>query len=132
MAGPGELLSTMSVITAFWPVELLSTIDREPQVGQIKKFLKHTIVVTENNNNVHKTHVFCEVHWYIQHSHKRHYGSSAIVCTPITYAACSCSFIPIQRVSHQCSYAKVNVTIPPRHSSEQIIVAVPMKSNFSL
>lgn len=128
----GELFSTLSVITAFWPVESFTTIDRELQVGQIKRILKHTMIVSENNNNIHKTHVFCEVHWYMQHSHKGHYGSSAIVCTPITYATSSCSFIPIQRISHQCSYAKLNVTIPPHHSCEQIIVVVPVKSTFYL
>ena len=35
----GEYLSTLSVITAFWPVELFTTIDRALQVEQ-------TIVVT--------------------------------------------------------------------------------------
>ena len=128
----GDFFSTSSVVTAFWPAESLNIIDRDLQVGQIKKILKHTIVVTENNSNIHKTHVFCEVHWYIPHSHKGYYGSSAIVCTPITYSTSSCSFIPIQRISHQCSYAKLKVVIPPRQSCEQIIVVVPIKSNFSL
>lgn len=37
----GELLSTLSVVTAFWPVESLTRIDRELQVGQIKNFKTH-------------------------------------------------------------------------------------------
>ena len=49
-----------------------------------QKILKHNIVVTENNNNICKSHVFCEVHWYVQQSHKGHYGSAAILCMLIT------------------------------------------------
>ena len=31
----GDLFSTLLVVIAFWPAELLTTIDRELQVGQI-------------------------------------------------------------------------------------------------
>lgn len=129
----GELFSMASMITAFWPVESMTTaIDRELQVGQITGFIKHTIVISEGDCDVKKNHIFCQVQWYIKHHQTGYFGTSAIVCTPITYAANSASYMPIQRISHRCSYAKLPVTIPPRHVSEELLVAVPINSNFSL
>ena len=66
------------------------------------------------------------------HHQTGYFGTSAVVCTPITYAANSASYMLIQRPSHRCSYAKLPVTIPPRHVSEELLVAVPINSNFSL
>ena len=98
----GELFSMASMITAFWPVESITTVfDRELQVGQITRLIKHTIVISErNNHHVKKNHIFCQVKWYIKHHQKGYFGASAIVCIPITYVENSCSYMPIQRISH--------------------------------
>jgi len=66
----GELLSSGSIITAFWPVESSNlSIDGKPQVGRILKFMKHTIKVSESNQIIDKTHIFCIIEWYIKHQH---------------------------------------------------------------
>ena len=82
-----------SVVTAFRPVESFTTeLQYDLQVGQIQKFIKHTIKMMKNSTVVERTNVFCVLEWYIKHNNAGHYGSSAIVSTPITYAANSCQF----------------------------------------
>ena len=78
-----EVFSVSSVITAFWPVESYATeLQHDLQVGRVQKFVKHTIKIMENNCAVQKTHILCTGVVGI----KGHYGTSAIVCKPITYA----------------------------------------------
>ena len=96
----GELFSMASMITAFWPVESITELDGELQVGQVIRFIKHTVVITERNCHVKKNHIFCQVKWYMKHHQAGYFGTSAFVCIPITYAVNSCSFMPIQRISH--------------------------------
>ena len=60
----GELLTSGSVISAFWPVESTNlTIDGKPQVGQILKFMKHTSKILEHNEIIDKIHIFCITEW---------------------------------------------------------------------
>lgn len=128
----GELFSSSSVITAFWPTESCNVaLECELQVGHIQKFLQHTIKVVENHQIIEKTHIFCVTEWYIKHLHKNHFGSSAIMCTPITYGAAPCQLMPIQRISNRCAHGKLNVNIL-HHTSEQVMVAIPINLNYSL
>lgn len=114
----GELFSMASMITAFWPVESkTAALDRELQVGQIIRFIKHTVVITEKNCHVKKNYIFCQVKIH----QAGYFGTSAIVCAPITYAVDMCLFMAIQRIFHRCSYAKLPVTIPPRHVSRRLM-----------
>ena len=125
-----EIFSVSSVVTAFWPVESFTTeLQYDLQVGQIQKFIKHTIKMMKNNTVVERTHVFCVLEWYIKHNNAGHYGSSAIVCRPITYAANSCQYMPIQRILHTCAHGKLDETFIS--SIEQIMVAIPIRLKYS-
>ena len=48
------------------------------------------------------------------------------MCTNITYATCAYPFMPIQRILHRRAYGKLEVVIPPRSTSEQVVVAIPI------
>ena len=86
-----------SVIMAYWPVEnCTSTL--ELQVGIIKQFLKHKIKVVVNETTKDITHIFCKIDWHIKHVQANWYGTSAILCTNMTYAMCPYSFMPVQRI----------------------------------
>ena len=52
-----------------------------------------------------------------------HYGSSPIMCIPVTYS--SCHFMPIQRLFKRCAYGKLDVALRG-HATEQVIVAMPI------
>ena len=122
-----------SMIMAYWPVETCTgTLQREMQVGFIKGFLKHKIKVMKNDSVNEITHIFCRIEWYVKHTQARWYGSSATLCTTITYASTPCSFMPIQRIAHRCAYGKLDIVIPPHHSSEKVLVAIPVHLKYSL
>lgn len=122
-----------SMIMAYWPVETCTgTLQREMQVGFIKGFLKHKIKVTKNDTVDEITHIFCRIEWYIKHTQARWYGSSATLCTTITYAPTPCLFMPIQRIAHRCAYGKLDIVIPPHHSSEKVLVAIPVYLKYNL
>ena len=71
-----------SLIMAYWPVEVLTSMSRELQVGHILRFFKHNIKIKDSSNQiVTKTHILCKVEWCIQHAQKNWYGASATVCT---------------------------------------------------
>lgn len=127
----GEAFSTSSVITAFWPIESLnSELTHELQIGAIQKFIKHTIKVKENNQVTEKVHIFCVLEWYIRHRNAEHYGTSAIVCMPITYCNGACQYMPVQRIAHHCACGKLNVTF--NRIPEEVMVAIPINLKFSL
>jgi len=114
---------------AYWPVEnCTSTL--ELQVGIIKQFLKHKIKVVENDIIKDITHILCRIEWYIKHPQANWYGTSAILCTNMTYATCAYSFMPIQRILHRCAYGKLEVVISPRSTSEQVVVAIPVHLKY--
>ena len=127
----GEVFSASSVIAAFWPTESCSSeLEPELQVGIIKKFFKLNIKVAENSQIKEKTHIFCLIDWYMKHpSCATHYGSSAIVCIPVTYSSASCQFMPIQRIFKHCAYGKLDVALRG-HATEQVIVAIPFHLNY--
>lgn len=138
----GEIFTTSStgerssVIMAIWPTESLMD-NRSLQVGCIKKIIRHSVKIystcTVDNTSVEeKHHIFCFIDWYIKHSQENWYGASAKVCNNIKYADSDCSFMPIQRIAHRCAYGKLNVTIPPRHSKEEIFIAIPVDLKYSL
>lgn len=118
-----------SMIMAYWPVED-SHSALELQVGIIKQFLKHKIKVVVNDTTKNATHILCRIEWYIKHCQANWYGTSAILCTNITYATCAYSFMPVQRILHRCAYGKLDVVIPPRSTSEQVVVAIPVHLKY--
>ena len=104
----GELIST-SLITAFWPVEACNlTLDGKLQVGQVHRFIKHSMKFVESGHVVEKVHIFCVIEWYIKHRHEDYFGSSAIMCMPVTYCADACQFMPIQCIYSRCAHGKLN------------------------
>ena len=118
-----------SVIMAYWPVEnCTSTL--ELQVGIIKQFLKHKIKVVVNETTKDITHIFCKIDWHIKHVQANWYGTSAILCTNMTYAMCPYSFMPVQRILHRCAYGRLEVVLPPRSRSEQVVVAIPVHLKY--
>ena len=126
----GEFFSVSSFIAAFWPTESCSSeAELELQVGIIKIFLKLNIKVKESGQTKEKTHIFCLIDWYMKHPCAIHYGSSAIVCTPITYCSAPCQFMPIQRIFKRCAYGKLDVALRG-HVTEQVIVAIPIHLNY--
>ena len=128
----GELFMHSNVITAFWPPESFTQpLEHHPQVGSIQKFIKHSIKVRENDQIVEKTHIFCVVEWYVKHPNRGHYGTSAIMCMPISYAGSASQFMPIQRITNHCAHGKLNPTISG-NSSEQVIVAIPLHLHYSV
>lgn len=128
----GELFTHSNFVTAFWPPEShAQPLEHQPQVGSIQKFIKHTIKVTENDQIIKKSHIFCVVEWYVNHPNRNHYGNSAIMCMPITYAASASQFMPIQRIINRCAHGKLNVTITG-NSNEQVIMAIPNHLHFSV
>ena len=126
-----ELFSSSSIVTAFWPTESWTLPEHELQVGYVQKFLKHSIKVIENEKVVEKIHIFCIVEWYMKHSNSNHFGASAIVCMPFTYAANACQIMPIQKIANRCAYSKLNVNISD-HGVEQVIVAIPLHLTFHI
>lgn len=115
----GEFIST-SVITAFWPVEACNlTLDGKLQVGQVHKFIKHSIKVVESNHIVEKTHIFCVVEWYIKHYHEDYFGSLAIMYTPIRHCTDACQFMSIQWIYSRRAHGKLKITLSG-HTSELI------------
>lgn len=126
----GELLTSGSVISAFWPVESTNlTIDVKPQVGRILKFMKHAIKISESNELIDKVHIFCITEWYMKHHSENHYGSSATVCFPFGYTADSCQFMPIQRICNQCAHANIAVNLSGR-AEENVLVAIPIHLKY--
>lgn len=126
----GEIFFASSVIAAFWPTESYnSELLCELQIGTIQKFIKHTIKVLENNQVMQKIHIFCVLKWNIKHTHAGHYGTSAIVCTPITCCSGACQYMPIQRIAHHCAHGKLNVTFT--RSPEEVMVAIPINLKYS-
>lgn len=76
-------------------------------------------------------HTFCRIKWYIKHTQANWYGTSAIMCTNIIHAMCTYLLMPIQWILHQCAYGKLNIVIPPRSTSEQVVVAIPVHLKYS-
>ena len=114
---------------AYWPVEnCASTL--EMQVGIIKQFLKHKIKVMVNDTTKETVHIFCRIEWYIKHSQANWYGTSAILCMNMTYTMCAYSFMPIQRILYRCAYGKLEVAIPLRSTSEQLVVVIPVQLKY--
>lgn len=127
-----ELFTTKSVITAFWPVESYNmTVDGKLQVGKVLKFLKHSIKIKENNDYVEKVHVFCIAEWYMKHHSENYFGSSSVMCTPVTYTADACQFMPIQRIYSRCAYGEIDVTLLG-HATELVFVAIPIHLNYCI
>ena len=118
-----------SVVMAIWPVESLSG-PKHKQVGQIQKIIRHSTKSFYRGSIEERHHVFCIIEWYIKHNSDNWYGTSAMTCTNITYTESSCSFLPIQRISHRCAYGNLKVIIPPRVSEEDIFVAIPIDLKF--
>jgi len=121
-----------SVIMAYWPVESFTApLSRELQVGQIQRFIKHTIKVVEDGKVVTKYHVLCEVEWYMIHEKRNWYGMSAVVCTLLKYDRNACSLMPVQRIACRCAYGEQEILIPPNIHSEKVLVVVPIFLKFS-
>ena len=128
----GELFTSGSVITAFWPSESLHQSPvQNLQVGRIQKFIKHTLKIEGENaeGTVEKKHVFAVIEWYVNHDCRSHYGASAIVCFPFTYSSSASQFMPIQRVMNCCSFGKLKATIRGTNS-EDVLIAIPMHLNY--
>jgi len=126
----GEIFSVSLMVTAFWPTESYnSEISLELQIGMIQKFIKHTIKVRENNQITEKMHIFCVLEWNVRHRNAGHYGTSAIVCMPITYCSGACQYMPIQRIAHHCAYGKLNVTF--NQAPEEVTVAISINLKYS-
>ena len=122
-----------SVVMAYWPVETYSeTLERELQVGMIKRFMKHKVRVTENGCIQEKVHVFAHIEWCVKHNQADWYGASAKLCTNITYTSCPCSLMPIQRIVHRCAYGKLDAVIPPNTVSQKVLVAIPIHMKLTL
>ena len=127
----GEIFSVSSVITAFWPTKSFNAeLSRDLQIGIIQKFIKHTIKVRENSQITQKMHIFCILEWNVRHRNAEHYGTSAVVCYPITYCSGACQYMPIQRIAHHCAHGKLNITF--NRISEEVVVAIPINLKFSL
>ena len=133
----GEIFTTSSsaerssVITAIWPTESL-TDNRNLQVGCIKKFINHAVKVYSGIGNTsveEKHHIFV---LFTSSTAKKTGmdGVSAKVFNNITYAKSACSYMPIQRIAHECAYGKLNVTIPPQHL--ELFIAIPIELKYSL
>ncbi|XP_065892610.1 uncharacterized protein [Dysidea avara] len=116
-----------SVVMAVWPAESLSD-PGQKQVGRIQKIIRHS--TKASGSLVERHHVFCMVEWYNKHRTENWYGTSATICTNITNSENSCSYLPIQRISHRCAYGNLKVIIPPRVSEEEIFVAIPIDLKF--
>ena len=110
-----------SVVMAVWPTENLSD-DRHMQVGRIQRIIRHCTKTFHSGSLEERHHVFCIMDWYIKHIQEHWYGISATMCTNITYAESSCSYLPIQRICHRCAYGNLKVTIPPRHSDRKFLL----------
>ena len=122
-------LFTSSFITAFWPTESLNMPEHELQVGRIQKFLKHTIKVRIKC----KVHIFGIIEWYMKHHNSDYYGTSAIMCTPLVYAASVYQFMPVQRIFNYCAHAKLNVSISNgTDHHEEVIMAISIHFCYSL
>ena len=120
-----------SVITAYWPVESLTDpLEKSFQVGTIIQFLKHKIKVNTHDKTEELMHIFCRIKWSIKHNQQKWYGSSALLCTNITYGESACSFIPIQRIAHHCAYGHLDVVIPPHRTSQKVFVAIPIQLKY--
>ena len=83
------------------------------------------------NQVIEKIHIFCVIEWYMKHLHKNYFGSSAVMCIPLTYSAAPCQLMVIQRISSCCAHSKLDVTIL-HHTSEQVMVAIPIKLNYCI
>ena len=109
------------VVMAVWPTENLSD-DRHMQVGRIQRIIRHCTKTFHSGSLEERHHVFCIMDWYIKHIQEHWYGISATMCTNITYAESSCSYLPIQRICYRCAYGNLKVTIPPRHSDRKFLL----------
>ena len=118
-----------SVVMAVWPTESFSD-NMEKQVGRIQQIIHHTITIFCSGKLEKRHHIFCFMEWYIKHSQENWYGTSATMCTNIRYTESSCSYLPIQRISDRCAYGNLNITIPPRNSSEEVFVTIPINLKF--
>ena len=128
----GEILTTGSVISAYWPVESTNlTVDVKPQIGHILKFIKHTIKILDHEHNelMDKIHIFCITEWYVKHHDENYYGASATVCFPFSYSADSYQFMPVQRIYNQCAHANIRVNISGR-AEECVLVAIPIHLKY--
>ena len=76
-------------------------------------------------------HIFCRIKWSIKHNQEKWYGSSALLCTNITYGESACSFIPIQWIAYHCTYGHLDVVIPPHRTSQKVFVAIPIQLKYS-
>ena len=64
----GEVFTTSTVITAFWPSKSCSVpLQNNVQVGTIQNFSQHSIKVRRNDAIVELSHIFCLMKWYINH-----------------------------------------------------------------
>ena len=108
---------------AYWPSSsaIFPTVNSKlPQsVGEIQFFLQHHLGVKGD-------HFLACVYWYQKHTNYDWYGSSATVCRPVFESDQSYCLIPIQRITLQCIYGKINVSFTAQQAPESVVVATPI------
>ena len=104
-----------SVIAAYWPTKetLTSTIYSQLWIGTIQHFVEHKVTLKENSGTLSElNHLFCYVKWFIPHSQRDWFGTSAIVSDLFQEADCPFRYMPVQRIVCRCAHASMTLDFP--------------------
>ena len=123
-----------SVIAAYWPgsgSSLLSTDYSRKRIGVVQYFIQHSAEFYKDQGSSSETeklpHLFCYVHWKKEHPKANWFGISAIVCDDCFETPDACSFMPVQRITNKCAFAKLNIKFERHEDFVFIACPVPIK-----
>ena len=118
-----------SVFVAFWPSDVELNVSKK--ICQIIKFIKHKVTLkhTEIEISQEAVHIFCQVRWFKDHSHKNWFGHSAFVCKNEQEEESFASFIPLQRLIARCAFGNFKLSFDSEEI-ETVFVTVPMPMHW--
>ena len=125
-----------SIIAAYWPgsgSSLLSIDYTQKRIGVVQYFIQHSLEVYKDHGRSGETeklqHLFCFVQWKKQHPNTNWFGMSAIVCDDSFESQDACCFMPVQRISNKCAFAKLN-NIKFDSYEDSVFVACPIPIKY--
>ena len=122
-----------SVIAAYWPgsgSSLRSADYTQKRIGVVQYFIHHSVefYVHHAGGETEKLqHLFCYVYWKKQHPNANWFGISAVVCDDCFESPEACCFIPIQRITNKCAFAKQNVKLDSYEDSVFVFLLVQFR-----
>ena len=126
----GETIRKGQLISARWPLDSQAPCIR---IGEVRNIVCHHIIIDGPTGVKEIDHLIVEAWWYKHHSQFNYYGPPCIIIDSIYDPAMSMhQYIPIQRVSGHCAYARLRLSLPKCPANEEVIVVNPLPFNFTI